>query len=63
MSEQKSRTWLWILLGGAAFLVLLIGTDHPPTRDDSVHLGWFRIVLGALSLLIPVFCFAPNLVR
>jgi hypothetical protein len=50
----------WILM---AFLVLLIGTDHPPTRDDSVRLGWFRVVLGLLSLLIPVFCFAPNLVR
>jgi Zn-dependent protease len=47
----------WLLM---AFLVLLIGTDHPPTRDDSVRLGWFRIVVGALSLLIPVFCFAPN---
>ena len=50
----------WLLM---AFLVLLIGTDHPPTRDDSVRLGWFRIMLGALSLLIPVFCFAPNLIR
>lgn len=50
----------WLLM---ALLVLLIGTDHPPTRDDSVPLGWFRIVLGALSLLIPVFCFAPNLIQ
>jgi membrane-associated protease RseP (regulator of RpoE activity) len=50
----------WLLM---ALLVLLIGTDHPPTRDDSVKLGWFRVVLGALSLLIPVFCFAPNLIR
>jgi len=51
---------MWILM---ALLVLLIGTDHPPTRDDSVPLGWFRIILGAVSLLIPVFCFAPNLIR
>jgi len=43
-----------------AILVLIIGTDHPPTRDDSVRLGWLRIVIGVLSLLIPVFCFAPN---
>jgi membrane-associated protease RseP (regulator of RpoE activity) len=50
----------WLLM---ALLVLVIGTDHPPTRDDSVRLGWPRIVLGALSLLIPVFCFAPNLIR
>jgi len=50
----------WLLM---ALLVLLIGTDHPPTRDDSVKLGWARVIIGALSLLIPVFCFAPNLVR
>jgi Zn-dependent protease len=50
----------WLLM---AVLVLLMGTDHPPTRDDSVPLGWFRVVLGVLSLLIPVFCFAPNLIR
>ena len=50
----------WLLM---AVLVLLLGTDHPPTRDDSVQLGWFRTLLGALSLLIPVFCFAPNLIQ
>ena len=50
----------WLLM---AVLVMLMGTDHPPTRDDSVPLGWFRIALGALSLLIPVFCFAPNLIQ
>lgn len=47
----------WILM---ALLVLLMGVDHPRTRDDSVPLGWFRIVLGAASLLIPIFCFMPN---
>jgi membrane-associated protease RseP (regulator of RpoE activity) len=50
----------WMLM---AVLVMLMGTDHPPTRDDTVPLGWFRIGLGAISLLIPVFCFAPNLVQ
>jgi membrane-associated protease RseP (regulator of RpoE activity) len=50
----------WMLM---AVLVMLMGTDHPPTRDDTVPLGWFRIALGALSLLIPVFCFAPNLIQ
>jgi Zn-dependent protease len=44
-----------------AVLVLLIGTDHPPTSDDTVPLGWFRILLGTASLLIPIFCFVPNL--
>jgi len=47
----------WLLM---AILVLLMGTDHPPTRDDTVQLGWFRTILGAASLAIPIFCFTPN---
>jgi membrane-associated protease RseP (regulator of RpoE activity) len=47
----------WILM---AVLVLMIGTDHPPTRDDSVQLGWFRRLIGFASLLVPVLCFIPN---
>jgi membrane-associated protease RseP (regulator of RpoE activity) len=47
----------WILM---AILVLLIGTDHPPTSDDTVKLGWFRTALGYASLAIPIFCFVPN---
>lgn len=50
----------WLLM---ALLVLMIGTDHPPTRDDSVRIGWFRTLLGYLSLLVPVFCFAPNFIQ
>lgn len=38
-------------------LILLIGTDHPPTSDDTVKLGWFRRGLGYASLLIPLVCF------
>jgi membrane-associated protease RseP (regulator of RpoE activity) len=52
---QASPTWLPM-----ALLVLLLGTDHPPTRDDTVRLGWFRGLLGVVSLLIPLFCFTPN---
>lgn len=48
----------WILM---VALVLLIGTDHPPTKDDSVPLGPVRVALGYASLLIPIFCFVPNL--
>ncbi len=48
----------WILM---AILVMLMGTDHPPTRDDTVPLGPVRTILGLLSLLIPIFCFVPNL--
>jgi membrane-associated protease RseP (regulator of RpoE activity) len=41
-------------------LILIMGTDHPPTRDDSVRLGWFRTGLGWLSLAIPILCFPPR---
>jgi Zn-dependent protease len=44
-----------------AILVLFIGTDHPPTSNDRVPLGWFRTALGYASLLIPVFCLVPSL--
>lgn len=40
-------------------LLLLVGTRHPPTRDDSVPLGGFRWCLGLLSLTIPFLCFPP----
>lgn len=39
--------------------LLFIGTKHPPTRDDTVPLGWFRWTLGLASLSIPVLCFPP----
>jgi membrane-associated protease RseP (regulator of RpoE activity) len=50
----------WIVM---AVLVLLMGTDHPPTSDDSVPLGPVRTIVGWLSLLIPVLCFAPGALR
>ena len=40
-------------------LLLLVGTDHPPTRDDRVKLGPVRWILGISSLAIPVLCFPP----
>ena len=49
-------------LGVMVFLVLLMGTDHPPTRDEHVPLGPFRVVLGFISLIIPLLCFAPRII-
>ncbi len=57
---------LYIVVGDALIwspmvvLVILLGTDHPPTADDSVQLGTFRTLLGYLSLLIPLLCFPPR---
>lgn len=44
-------------------LLLLMGPTHPPTSDDTVKLGWPRVALGLVSLLIPVLCFPPNVFR
>ena len=42
-------------------LVILLGVDHPPTRDDDVPLGFWRRAIGFASLGIPVLCFTPVL--
>jgi hypothetical protein len=42
-------------------LVILLGVDHPPTRDDNVKLGPLRTAIGYASLGIPILCFTPVL--
>jgi membrane-associated protease RseP (regulator of RpoE activity) len=42
-------------------LLLMMGTRHPPTADDNVKLGPFRIALGLASLSIPILCFPPRI--
>lgn len=49
--------WSWIVM---VILLLVMGVDHPPTRDDSIRIGWFRTILGWLSLTIPLLCFPPR---
>ncbi|MCH5377665.1 MAG: site-2 protease family protein, partial [Planctomycetes bacterium] len=51
---------MWTLM---VVLVLLMGVSHPPTRDDSVRLGWFRTALGLASLLIPLMCFPLHVLK
>lgn len=41
-------------------LLFLIGPSHPPTRDDTVPLGRFRIILGWLTLAFIVIGFTPR---
>lgn len=45
-----------------ALLVMLMGTDHPPTSDDTVELGWPRVLLGWASLIIPIVCLTPDFI-
>ena len=42
-------------------LVILLGVDHPPTRDDNISLGFWRRAIGMASLGIPILCFTPIL--
>ncbi|HIM28665.1 MAG TPA: site-2 protease family protein [Planctomycetes bacterium] len=51
---------IWILM---TVLVLFMGVTHPPTKDDSVDIGWFRRILGVVSLTIPLLCFPPNAIQ
>ena len=44
-------------------LLLLMGPNHPPTRDDTVPIGPFRYALGLTSLLIPILCFPPQVFK
>ena len=42
-------------------LLLLMGTSHPPTRNENIRLGSFRYLLGIVSFSMPILCFPPNI--
>ena len=42
-------------------LLLIMGPEHPPTRNDEAPLGPLRYGLGIFSLAIPILCFPPNI--
>ena len=48
---------IWFLM---IVIVILIGTDHPPTSNDRMSLGPVRTAFGLVSLLIPILCFPPR---
>jgi membrane-associated protease RseP (regulator of RpoE activity) len=47
----------WIAM---VVIVLLMGADHPPIRDDGRPLGLARTVLGLVALMIPIATFMPE---
>jgi Zn-dependent protease len=49
-----NQAYIWTMM---LILVILMGTDHPPTSDDTVVLGRARWAIGVASLTIPVLCF------
>lgn len=44
-------------------MIMAMGLEHPPTRDDSVKLGGVRWVIGLASLAIPFLCLAPTIIN
>jgi membrane-associated protease RseP (regulator of RpoE activity) len=48
--------YLWVVM---LVLVILLGTDHPPTADDDCRMGRVRTVIGWLALLVPILCLSP----
>ena len=54
------QVYMWTLM---LIVVISIGTDHPPTSDDSMPIGPLRWLLGLASLAIPVFCFTPFAIK
>jgi membrane-associated protease RseP (regulator of RpoE activity) len=50
------RLYSWSLM---LFLLWRMGTEHPPTSDDSIPLGWGRTILGWLTLAFIVIGFTP----
>jgi membrane-associated protease RseP (regulator of RpoE activity) len=48
--------YIWTVM---LVLVTLLGTDHPPTSDDSAPMGRLRWSIGLASLAIPILCFPP----
>ena len=57
ISMVLSQRIQWIVM---LALVMLMGPIHPPTRNDDLDIGWFRRILGTVSLVIPVLCFPPR---
>ena len=43
-------------------LIMMVGLEHPPTRDDRVPLGSVRWIIGLASLTIPILCLAPSII-
>jgi hypothetical protein len=55
ITQFDSYVWvLWSIL-----ILFLIRFRHPPTRDDSLHIGWGRQMLGWISYVIFIVSFSP----
>jgi membrane-associated protease RseP (regulator of RpoE activity) len=55
MIITKNFSYMFLVL-----LLMVFGARHPPTSDDTVPLGWPRIVLGWLTLAFIFIGFTPT---
>lgn len=55
LNFQMLGSWLLMLV-----LLIMMGPTHPPTANDEEPLGWFRIVLGWLTLAFIFIGFTPT---
>ncbi len=52
-----SMVWRsYYIFAPMVILIYLIGLNHPPTSNDQQPLGWWRTILGLLSLTLPLIC-------
>jgi membrane-associated protease RseP (regulator of RpoE activity) len=56
LAVRLNYWWWWPML---LLLMFVVGTRHPPTANDYVPLGWFRYVLGWLTLALLPLGFTP----
>jgi len=54
------QLWAWSLM---LLLLALMGTQHPPTQNDSMKLGFFRTTLGVATLAFILIGFTPNPIK
>jgi membrane-associated protease RseP (regulator of RpoE activity) len=40
-------------------LILIIGLNHPPSREPNMPLGNLRTIVGSISLILPIICVPP----
>jgi hypothetical protein len=49
--------WNWIVW--LILLTLLIRAGHPPVVDEAEPLGWGRILVALIGLIVFILCFMP----
>jgi membrane-associated protease RseP (regulator of RpoE activity) len=54
-----AASWLWWVWALWALIVFAMGMRHPPVRDEGSPLGFPRLALAVVALLLFLLCFMP----